>query len=203
MKKQLIFAIIILVVAGVVVVAFMSWKGGFSGHDMHRMLDGSLMGGADTMQIGAMDHSAMMVTSEQGFLEGMIPHHQEAVDTAKEVVARGGSTAEIKKLAEDIIVAQEAEIASMKGWYETWYGIPYTSNGLYTPMMRDLSGLEGAALDRAFLEDMVMHHMGAIMMAQSVGAHIEHSEIRTLGEAIVRTQSSEIAYMRQLLEGLK
>jgi uncharacterized protein (DUF305 family) len=203
MKKQLIFAIIILVVAGVVAVAFMSWKGGFSGHDMHRMPDGSLMSDGEAMQMDVMNHAAMMVTSEQGFLEGMIPHHQEAVDTAKEVIARGGSTAEIKKLAEDIIVAQEAEIASMKGWYEVWYGIPYTANNFYKPMMRDLSGLEGSALDRAFLEDMVMHHMGAIMMAQSVGAYIEHGEIRTLAETIVRTQSNEITYMRQLLEGLK
>lgn len=210
MKKQSIIVAIILLVGTGVAVAYAVLNGSFGERDsvpmgMHRMPDGSMMsnGAGDAMQMGAMDHSMMMVKSEREFLEGMIPHHQEAVDTAKEVVARGGSTAEIKKLAEDIIVAQEAEIASMKGWYEVWYGIPYTANNFYKPMMRDLSGLEGAALDRAFLEDMVMHHMGAIMMAQSVGAHIEHSEIQTLAETIVRTQSNEITYMRQLLEGLK
>lgn len=76
---------------------------------MHRMPDGTLMGNApadnNMGMMSGMDHSAMMVKSEREFLEGMIPHHQEAVDTAKEVIARGGSTPEIKKLAEDIVVA--------------------------------------------------------------------------------------------------
>jgi uncharacterized protein (DUF305 family) len=72
----------------------------------------------------------------------MIPHHQEAVDTAKEVIARGGSTPEIKKLAEDIVVAQEKEIAMMKGWYQSWYSEAYVDDPKdYKPMMRDLSQL--------------------------------------------------------------
>lgn len=174
---------------------------------MHRMPDGSLMhnGGAndDMGMMGGMDHSVMMVKSERAFLEGMIPHHQEAVDTAREVLARGGSTPEIKKLAEDIIVAQEQEIALMKEWYQTWYGEPYTPNpDAYEPMMRDLENLSGAALDRVFLEDMIMHHMGALMMARSVEPHIEHDEIATLTKAIIETQTAEIALMRQLLGGL-
>jgi uncharacterized protein (DUF305 family) len=179
---------------------------------MHRMSDGSLMenpgiptNNADSGMgmMGGMDHSMMMVKSEREFLEGMIPHHQEAVDTAKEVIARGGSTPEIKKLAEDIIVAQEKEIALMKGWYQSWYGEAYVAKAdAYTPMMRDLSKLSGASLDKVFLEDMVMHHMGAIMMAQSVQRYIEHKEITDLSKAIVETQTEEIQLMRKMLGGL-
>lgn len=167
---------------------------------MHHMADGSLMNDAN---MGQMDHMmGMMVKSEREFLEGMIPHHQEAVDTAKEVIARGGSTPEIKKLVEDITIAQEKEIADMKSWYRTWYGVAYTDKGTYRPMMRDLALLSGANLDKIFLEDMIMHHMEAIMMAQSVQSYIEHDEMETLTQAIISSQSTEIVQMRQILRGL-
>ncbi|KKT78729.1 MAG: hypothetical protein UW75_C0039G0013 [Parcubacteria group bacterium GW2011_GWF2_44_8] len=179
---------------------------------MHRMPDGSLMGNPNTPtnqndlnmgMMGGMDHSTMVVKSEREFLEGMIPHHQEAVDTAKEVIARGGSTPEIKKLAEDIVVAQEKEIAMMKGWYQAWYGEAYVVDpNDYEPMMRDLSKLSGAALDKVFLEDMIMHHMGAVMMAQSVQPYIEHKEMTDLTKVIVETQTEEIQLMRKMLGGL-
>ena len=142
----------------------------------------------------------MMVKSEREFLEGMIPHHQEAIDTAKEVLARGGSTPEIKKLAEDIVVAQEKEITLMKDWYQSWYGETYVANPeAYEPMMRDLSKLSGASLDKVFLEDMVMHHMGAVMMAESVQPYIEHQEMTNLTKAIVETQTKEIQLMQRLV----
>jgi uncharacterized protein (DUF305 family) len=179
---------------------------------MHKMPDGSLMGNVvdeDTdysgmrMMGGGMGHMMnMTVESEREFLEGMIPHHQEAVDTAKEVIARGGTTADIERLIENIVIAQEKEIADMKSWYEAWYGVPYADNGEYEPMMRDLSKLSGTVLDKVFLEDMIMHHMGAIMMAQSVQPYVEYDEIATLTQAIVTTQSKEISEMRVMLRGL-
>ena len=165
----------------------------------------AMMGGTvdDGGMAAHMDHMmAMMVTSERAFIEGMIPHHQEAVDTAREVIERGATTPAIEALVQDIVVAQEKEIADMKAWYEAWYGEPYVDTGTYMPMMRELRDLSGAELDRAFLEDMIGHHMGAIMMAQSVQPYIEHDEVATLTEAIVRTQSKEIADMRVMLRGL-
>jgi uncharacterized protein (DUF305 family) len=173
----------------------------------HRMPDGSLMHDTGpTMGKGdmnGMDHMmAMMVSSEREFITSMIPHHQEAVDTAKEVIARGGTTPEIKTLVENIVVTQEQEIAQMKQWHQEWYGEAYTDTGTYMPMMQDLSQLSGAALDRAFLEDMIPHHMGAIMMAHSVEPYITHSEIETLTQAIISTQSDEIRLMRQMLASL-
>lgn len=49
------------------------------------------------------------------FIRAMIPHHQGAVDMAKIVIAFGKDP-EVKKLAEDIVKSQEAEIAFMREW---------------------------------------------------------------------------------------
>lgn len=172
---------------------------------MHRMPDGTMMGGTNTNagmgMAGGM--GMMMVSSEKEFLTEMIPHHQEAVDTAKQVLARGATTPEIKTLLENIVKAQEKEIADMKSWYQAWYGATYQPSGNYKPMMRDLSRLNGKDLDKVFLEDMVMHHMGAIMMAHSVQGYIEHDEVRTLTNTIITTQSDEIVQMRKIRAGLE
>jgi uncharacterized protein (DUF305 family) len=64
-------------------------------------------------------HRAMNIPftgdADVDFVRQMMPHHQAAVDMAKVVLAHGKAP-EIKKLAQEIIAAQETEIAYMRSW---------------------------------------------------------------------------------------
>ncbi len=64
-------------------------------------------------------HEGMDITftgnSDVDFVKGMIPHHQGAIDMAKTVLAFGKDPG-VRKLAEDIVKAQDSEIALMQEW---------------------------------------------------------------------------------------
>ena len=49
------------------------------------------------------------------FARAMIPHHQGAIDMAKAELA-DGKDPELRALAEEIVAAQEKEIAFLKAW---------------------------------------------------------------------------------------
>ena len=94
----------------------------------------------DTMMRMDMTHDAMSMSMndmgkmlegktgdelDRAFLEGMIPHHQAAVDMAKYIA--GSSRPELVKLWGEIIAAQMKEIEQMKAWQIAW---GYTSTGM-------------------------------------------------------------------------
>lgn len=68
--------------------------------------------------------------------------------------------------------------------------------GEMAAMTAALSGKTGDAFDQAFLTEMVVHHEGAVEMAQLALQNAKHQEVKDLAGAIIVAQNKEIADMR-------
>ena len=134
---------------------------------------------------------------EADYLAEMVAHHREAVAAARELAR--SDRAEMRALGESIVATQSAQIEQMVTWLGDWY--PDQDAAVdYQPMMRDLTGLSGDDLDRVFLQDMIGHHMAAVMMSQhllSRGA--DHVEVADLARSIRDDQHTEIVQMERWL----
>ena len=140
-------------------------------------------------------HAMADVESEYDFLAGMIPHHEEAVETAT-ILRDNTDRREMREFAESIIRVQTREIEQMENWLERWYPDRPTRAD-YEPMMGDYTELSGDRLDVAFLQDMIPHHMAAVMMSQQliVNDLAEHDEAEDLARTIRDAQMEEIRQM--------
>jgi uncharacterized protein (DUF305 family) len=146
-------------------------------------------------------------TYDRNFIANMIAHHQGAVDMAK-LALTNAKHQELKDMANDIISAQEAEIAEMTSWQKDW-GYPSTSSdnmmdhgamGMMDDMANmttELEGKTGDEFDKAFIEQMIMHHQSAIDMAAPGEQNAQHQEVKDLTKAIVTAQTKEIQQMKQ------
>ena len=128
------------------------------------------------------------------FLANMISHHQEAINMAN-LALKNAKHHEIKDLAQAIVTTQTTELNSMVSWQATW-GYPASMEETNTGMMSTLSNKTGDGFDKAFLEQMIMHHQSAIDMAAS-GTHAQHQEVKDLTAAIIEAQTKEIKAMKQ------
>lgn len=88
------------------------------------------MGGMEGME--GMDSLAELEQAkpfDSAFIDELIPHHQEAIEMAREEIA-GGSDEELKELAGNIVETQSKEIEDMNDWREEWYGAPSPAGGV-------------------------------------------------------------------------
>lgn len=161
--------------------------------------------------------------ADVAFMQGMIPHHAQAVVMAKMAPTHGASR-EIRILAERILVAQADEITFMRNWLrDRGQMVPaadathhkHTMNGVTHEMLMPgmLTAEELAALDKArgpewdrlFLTGMIKHHEGALKMVddlfEAYGA-LQDDEMFKFASDVYADQTTEIDFMLKMLDAL-
>jgi uncharacterized protein (DUF305 family) len=166
---------------------------------------------AEVADIGAPSDSS----PEAGFARDMMVHHAQAVEMAEIVRDKTGSE-EIRTLAADIALTQQAQIGQMQGWLQvwdlpptgtepamSWMGEPHEGRmpGMASP--EEINNLQQAPPEEAealFLQLMVPHHEAAVPMAQAVLEETDRKEVERLAGSIMASQQAEIELMRGLLQ---
>jgi uncharacterized protein (DUF305 family) len=155
------------------------------------------------------------------FMQGMIPHHAQAVIMGR-WAASHGARADVQRLCLRIVAAQSDEIGMMRRWLrERKQDVPDSTatrhvmkmDGMTHEMMmpgmlsdEDMAKLDrarGADFDRLFLNGMIGHHQGAIAMVETLlrNGNAGHDEsVFRFANDVVSDQSAEIAVMRRMLE---
>jgi uncharacterized protein (DUF305 family) len=160
----------------------------------------------------AMDLGAADVNYDLRFIDAMIMHHQGAVIMAKDALAKS-KRPEIKQLANNIIAAQKKEINQMKQWRTAWYPkassqplayggankslVPMSAKQHENMMMSEDLGAADDKFDLRFLNAMIPHHEGALVMAKDALSKSTRPEIKQLNQSILTSQQAEIDQMQQ------
>lgn len=192
--------------------------GNMSGSSMpHDDMGGSMGpgGSAGSTSTVSVPADAEFNATDVAFAQGMIPHHGQAVQMA-DMALEISTDPTIRAVAEKIKAAQDPEIVVMEGWLEAWgqpvpdrnqpmdHGSDGMGGMMMSGMMSDadmarLGNGTGADFDRMFLEMMVLHHQGAIEMAEQQLADGKYQPAKDLAQAIIAAQQAEIDEMNALL----
>lgn len=165
-----------------------------------------------------MNHSGMHDASNTGsgnytdssivFAYEMIEHHQQAIDMA-DLALTNSQNAEVKALASQIKAEQTPEVTQLQRWIDTAGGRGSAMSGSGHDMhgmmsdsdLEELRNTTGAAFDRLFLEGMIAHHEGALMMVHMIEGD-SNAEVRKFAARVVTVQSAEIKQMKEMLAAL-
>lgn len=177
-------------------------------HDHEMMQHGGMMDHNMAMDLGPAD-----ANYDLRFIDAMRLHHRGAIAMAQEAKQKS-QRPEIKKLARNIIIAQNREENELlRKWRSAWYPkapeapVAYGGQGESTiPMSKELQqnmtmamdlGSADAQFDLRFMNAMIAHHQGAITMAQDALKKSKRPEIKQLSQEIIRSQQAEIDQMKQ------
>jgi uncharacterized protein (DUF305 family) len=152
-----------------------------------------------------------------GFARDMMVHHAQAVEMA-EIVRDRTDNPQIRTLATDIALTQQAQIGQMQGWLEVW-GLPPT--GTEKPMawmghpmegpmpgmatqeeidrLRELPPDKG---DELFLRLMIPHHEAAIPMARAVIERGDEPQVELFAKKVIAAQQAEIENTQEMLNAM-
>ena len=192
-----------------------------TGHDQQPMIVQPGAPGQATRVITAAQAQALEpprhTAGDVRFMQGMIGHHAQAVEMTTLLETRTES-ADMRKLARRIELSQADEIKMMQEWL-TRRGEPLPDPhahhapghalmpGMLSPEeMAKLAAAKGTAFDRLFLEYMIKHHEGALVMVRELFATPgagQESDIYAFASDVDADQRMEIERMRAMLKELE
>jgi uncharacterized protein (DUF305 family) len=144
--------------------------------------------------------------TDRAFAQDMIPHHEAAVAMA-EIAQDRGQSRFVKQLADNIVGAQNRELETLRARDRALAdaGVSVGDLGMDHDMMGmddDPSMLEDASpFDSTFIEMMIPHHEGAIVMARVELEKGSDPKLRQLAQDIVDAQEREITEMKDHASG--
>ncbi len=157
---------------------------------------------------------------EIGFAQDMIVHHQQAVAMSQSV--RGRVSASLSQLAAGIELNQVRELGQLQGWLALW-DAPQVASGPPMTWMTDhphpsgdtvmpglasvdemnhLGDLKGRDLETSFLQLMIRHHQGGLLMARAAARRTTDPHVRALATTMATEQQQETATMTGLLSAM-
>ena len=194
---------------------------GVGGLDLAIFVLIALIAGALGYWLGARQSGGPGANSaEAGFARDMTTHHAQAVELATLIRERSDDP-ELRQVALDILLTQQAQLGQMQGWLNTWgyplanagpamawMGVPMTGMpvsglmpGMATPeQLNQLRGLQGVDAEILFLQLMITHHRSGVDMGRAALDRVKRPEVRALAQSIVDAQVLEIELMEGMLE---
>jgi uncharacterized protein (DUF305 family) len=149
--------------------------------------------------------------TDVGFLQAMIPHHQQAISMAKLATGRSRRP-ELVKLAATITASHVAEIESMQAWLTRWRPPAVDAGPDHDPsllpgmlaegQMEWLQTLTGSQFDLGFLTMMGTHNRGAVELAEAELRSGASMEVKAFAAQLAAAQQREIRQMQQWKDAL-
>jgi len=170
-------------------------------------MEGMDMGGGSSPSTSSSSESSSANNADITFAMQMVAHHEQAIEMAQMVLDKDGVDPRVTELAQNIKDAQGPEIDTMNGWLDSW-GASGSMDGMDmggTMSDADMAALKaasGSEANKLFLEQMTVHHEGAIDMAKTELQTGQNADALALAQKIVDDQTAEIASMKDLLDTL-
>jgi uncharacterized protein (DUF305 family) len=166
-------------------------------------------------------------SAEAGFARDMATHHAQAAEMAL-IVRDVTSDERLRTLAVDIMLTQTTQRGVFMGWLQQW-DLPQASSRPRMAWMREhdhaasgsqpdgasgpermmgmatadelarLRGARGVDAEVLFLQLMIRHHEGGVVMAKAILAESTREEVVAMARSIDESQTGEIAAMTEML----
>lgn len=162
-------------------------------------------------------------SADAGFARDMATHHAQAVEMSF-VIRDKSPDEELRTLAYDITVTQSTQRGVFMGWLQQW-GLPQASTAPRMAWMpghaqvgrgaegsmprmhgmasdeelRRLRAAQGTDAEILFLQLMIRHHEGGVLMARAVSGLSRRAEVVAMAQSIDDGQRAEIVEMTGML----